>query len=159
MSELQTAICKLPTGGSFKLPSDGWYQLAPLGDFPHDGAEVIQVVDETACETMVRRFNEEAGIEPRDDARAERFAGLLIDFDHFSLDSGSKSEAAGWIVRLDSRGEQTADRRPQTGGLEEDARLEPGAPRGQSPAGAGLWAKIRWSDLGEAAVNGGRYRF
>ncbi len=26
---------------SFKLPSDNWYQLAPLGDFPHDGAEVL----------------------------------------------------------------------------------------------------------------------
>ena len=44
---------------------------------------------------MVNRFNEEA--------RAENFAGLLVDFDHFSLDGEKRSEAAGWIVALEAR--------------------------------------------------------
>jgi hypothetical protein len=58
----------------------------------------------------------------------ENFAGLLVDFDHFSLDDRARSEAAGWIVDLEARD-------------------------------TGLWAKIRWSDVGEEAVKGGRYRF
>lgn len=105
---------------SYELPSDGWYQIAPLGEFPHAPSGVVQVVDAAACVSMVNRFDEES--------QAENFAGLLIDFDHFSLDQASKSEAAGWITGLENRE-------------------------------SGLWAKIRWSDLGEDAVKGGRYRF
>ncbi len=104
----------------FKMPDDGWYQLAPLGEFPHTAAGVVQVIDAEACAAMVARF--------KADAAVENFAGLLVDFDHFSLDERTRSEAAGWIADL-------ADR------------------------DTGLWGKIRWSDVGEAAVKGGRYRF
>jgi phage I-like protein len=62
----------------------------------------------------------------------DHFPGLLVDFDHFSNDPTAPSEAAGWIDDLKSR--------PGTGN------------------DAGLWAHIRWSDIGEAAVKGGRYR-
>jgi len=105
---------------SFLLPEDGWYHVAPLGVFPHAGSGVVQVVDAEACGAMAAAFGVEAA--------GVNFAGLLIDFDHFSLDAGNKSEAAGWIVGLDARD-------------------------------SGLWAQIRWSDTGEAAVRGGRYRF
>lgn len=117
---------------TFDMPEDGWYQIAPLGEFPHAASGVVQVVDAAACVSMVNRFNEEA--------RAENFAGLLIDFDHFSLDQGSKSEAAGWITGLEFR---------------------PASPEGYAATNAspGLWGRIRWSDLGEDAVRGGRYRF
>ncbi|MGA0409906.1 MAG: hypothetical protein ACO3PR_17600, partial [Limisphaerales bacterium] len=74
---------------TFSLPEDGWYQLAPLGEFPHGDSGLVQVVDAAACEAMATRFVEEA--------KGDNFAGVLIDFDHFSLDSGSRSEAAGWI--------------------------------------------------------------
>jgi len=104
----------------FQMPTDGWYQLAPLGDFAHAGAGVIQVVDAEACTAMASRF--------KADAAVPNFAGLLVDFDHFSLDDRSRSEAAGWIMNLESRD-------------------------------TGLWANIRWSDVGEEAVKGGRYRF
>jgi phage I-like protein len=104
----------------FKMPDDGWYQLAPLGEFAHAVAGVIQVVDTEACVAMVARFNADAAV--------PNFAGLLVDFDHFSLDAQARSEAAGWIVDLASRD-------------------------------TGLWANIRWSDVGEEAVKGGRYRF
>jgi hypothetical protein len=104
----------------FKMPDDGWYQLAPLGEFPHAAAGVIQVVDGEACTAMVARF--------KADAAVPNFAGLLVDFDHFSLDDRARSEAAGWIVDLASRE-------------------------------TGLWGNIRWSDVGEDAVKGGRYRF
>jgi hypothetical protein len=104
----------------FRLPDDGWYHIAPLGEFTHAGACVIQVIDQEACVAMASRFAA--------DANTPNFPGLLIDFDHFSLDGEKRSEAAGWILGLENRD-------------------------------TGLWAQIRWSDLGEEAVKGGRYRF
>ena len=104
----------------FQVPADGFYQIAPLGEFGHAQAGLVQVVDAEACAAMVNRFTE--------DAKAPNFAGLLVDFDHFSLDGEKKSEAAGWITALENRD-------------------------------GGLFAKIRWSDVGDAAVKGGRYRF
>ena len=104
----------------FRLPDDGWYNIAPFGEFPHTGASVIQVIDQEACIAMAARFAA--------DAQTPNFPGLLVDFDHFSLDGEKRSEAAGWILGLENREN-------------------------------GLWAQIRWSDLGEEAVKGGRYRF
>jgi phage I-like protein len=104
----------------FRLPDDGWYHIAPFGEFPHTGAGVIQVIDQEACIAMAARFAA--------DAQTTNFPGLLVDFDHFSLDGEKRSEAAGWIIGLENREN-------------------------------GLWAQIRWSDLGEEAVKGGRYRF
>ena len=129
----------------FRLPEDGWYQIAPLGEFPHAGAGVVQVIDAEACVAMAARFAA--------DANVPNFAGLLIDFDHFSLDVGQRSEAAGWIVGLEARQEGRGS------GVESPASFHDGTTPRQSPAGAGLWAQIRWSDVGEAAVKGGRYRF
>jgi hypothetical protein len=104
----------------FQMPADGWYQVAPLGEFAHAQAGLTQVVDSESCQAMANRFAEEA--------KAPNFAGLLVDFDHFSLDGEKRSEAAGWITALENRD-------------------------------GGLFAKIRWSDVGESAVKGGRYRF
>lgn len=63
---------------TFELPSDGWYQIAPIGEFPHAGAGVVQVVDAAACEAMANAFRAESA--------SPNFAGLFIDFDRFSLD-------------------------------------------------------------------------
>ena len=104
----------------FRLPDDGWYHIAPFGEFPHAAADVIQVIDQEACIAMAARFAA--------DAQTTNFPGLLVDFDHFSLNGEKRSEAAGWIIGLENREN-------------------------------GLWAQIRWSDLGEEAVKGGRYRF
>jgi phage I-like protein len=143
----------------FKMPGDGWYQLAPLGEFPHVAAGVVQVVDMEACTAMVARF--------KADAAVENFAGLLVDFDHFSLSGERRSEAAGWITALEARC-QTLDNRPQTADPEGKtiADGDPPTPGSGGTSSAshiehhnGLWAQIRWSDLGEAAVKGGRYRF
>jgi phage I-like protein len=110
---------------NFELPADGWHQLAPLGEFPHAAAGIVQVIDAEACTRMVAAFeNARAG--------SSNFPGLLIDFDHFSLDAEKRSEAAGWIT---------------------DLKFMPNS------AGSGLFARIRWTDTGEAAVKGGRYRF
>lgn len=113
-------VANLLLNRDFALPSDGFYHLAPLGEFPHAKAGVVQVVDAAAVEAMANRF--------REVAKSDNFAGLLVDFDHFSLDNDKSSEAAGWITEVQNRAD-------------------------------GLWGKIRWSDVGEAAVKGGRYRF
>lgn len=105
---------------SFQLPQDGWYQISALGEFPHNPTGLTQIVDETSCRSMVDSFHT-ASQQPN-------FAGLLIDFDHFSLERDKPSEAAGWISSLEQRPD-------------------------------GLWAQIRWSDSGQQAVTGGRYRF
>ncbi|MCX6995688.1 MAG: hypothetical protein NTV49_01040 [Kiritimatiellaeota bacterium] len=116
----------------FDMPKDGWYQVAPLGEFAHAQAGVVQVIDREACDALAVRFAA--------DAKTPNFAGLLVDFDHFSLDGEKRSEAAGWITELECR---------------------PASPEGSAVANArpGLWARIRWSDVGEEAVKGGRYRF
>ena len=79
----------------FKMPDDGWYQFAPLGEFPHEGADVVQVVDTEACTAMVARFNADAAV--------ANFAGIMLAFDQFSMDIGQRSEAAGWVTDLESR--------------------------------------------------------
>jgi len=131
-NNLTDGIMNLILNRNFELPDDGWYQLAPLGEFPHAAAGINQVIDETACARMVTAF---------ENARAavDNFPGLLIDFDHFSLDAAKHSEAAGWIT---------------------DLKFVPQSAMGNHQSAiSGLMAAIRWSDTGEAAVKGGRYRF
>ena len=103
----------------FVLAADGWAHITPCGEFPHAGAGVVQVIDRAACDAMAAEINAR-----KSDAN---FPGVLVDFDHFSLDTGQSSEAAGWITELESRD-------------------------------TGLWARVRWSDAGLAAVQGGRFR-
>ena len=104
---------------TFVLAVDGWVQVTPCGEFPHAGAGVVQVIDRAACDAMAAEY-----IARKSDAN---FPGVLVDFDHFSLDTGQSSEAAGWITDLESRD-------------------------------TGLWARVRWSDAGLAAVQGGMFR-
>ncbi len=106
-------------GNDFVLAADGWVHVTPCGDFPHAGAGVVQVIDRAACDAIAADFN----IRKAD----ANFPGVLVDFDHFSLDTGQSSEAAGWITELEARD-------------------------------TGLWARVRWSDAGLAAVQGGRFR-
>lgn len=103
----------------FMLAGDGWVQVTPCGEFPHAGAGVTQVIDREACDRIAADFNGR-----KSDAN---FPGVLVDFDHFSLDTEKSSEAAGWISDLESRD-------------------------------TGLWARVRWSDAGLSAVQGGRFR-
>ncbi|MCX7010178.1 MAG: hypothetical protein NTY53_23560 [Kiritimatiellaeota bacterium] len=105
----------------FTLPADGWYQICALGEFAHSPTGLTQIMDEPACRAIMQRFQQEA--------TAPNFPGVLVDFDHFSLEQDKPSAAAGWISALDFR------------------------------PGSGLWAQIRWSDAGLSAVQGGRYRF
>ncbi len=105
----------------FMLAGDGWVQVTRCGDFPHAGAGVTQVIDREACERMAAAFAAQKA------ERGDNFPGLLVDFDHFSLDTDKPSEAAGWITDLEARAD-------------------------------GLWARVRWTDSGLAAVTGGRYR-
>jgi len=117
---LQTA-----SDGHFAPPADGFVHISPPGRYPFrlsDGQTVEMEIDAEACRRQVATFRADAA------AAGEAWGGLLVDFDHFSLDHGRSSEAAGWVEDLDARAD-------------------------------GLWARIRWSDSGLAAIQGGRYRY
>jgi phage I-like protein len=79
----------------FELPADGWYQISAKGEFPHKPTGLLQVIDDDACRRMLDRFHGESA--------TPNFPGLLVDFDHFSLDQDKPTEAAGWIVGLEPR--------------------------------------------------------
>ncbi len=78
---------------NFELPEDDWYQLAPLGEFPHNGAGITQLIDADACTRMVTAFENARG-------QTENFPGLLIDFDHFSLDEQITIAATGGLLTM-----------------------------------------------------------
>jgi len=82
----------------FQFDEKGWAHITPLGEFEHAGAGVVQVIDAEAAKAMVEDFKAKAS--------ADNFPGLLVDFDHFSMDTDKPSEAAGWIcdLRHDSKG-------------------------------------------------------
>lgn len=90
---------KISSPWPFALPADGWYHLAPRGEFlgvdDLTGKEVTQVLDDVAFDAIVADFNRKAA--------AENFSGLLIDYDHFSKDPNKASVAAGWITELQVR--------------------------------------------------------
>ena len=131
----------------FKIPADGMYHIAPLGEFAHAAAGGVQVLDTEACTAMAARFAA--------DAATPNFPGLLIDFDHLSMDSTQRSEAAGWIMGLEYRSP-----RAEGGNLKpESEKIAAGDSASHIENDKGLWAQIRWSDVGEEAVKGGRYRF
>jgi phage I-like protein len=85
--------------GKFELAADGWHQVAALGEhaISVDGPDgkprrLVQVVDAAACASMANRFQAQG-----------RQSGMLVDFDHFSLDQDKSSRAAGWLVELANR--------------------------------------------------------
>lgn len=110
----------------FALPADGWFQIARPGtmrkalDLP-DGksVEITQQVDPADFDQIVARFRELSS--------AANFAGLLVDFDHFSCDDDKSTRAGAWIEAVERRGDE-------------------------------LWAQLRLSASGRAALEGGDYR-
>lgn len=123
--------------GKFEPPADGWYHGLPMGEFPNveklpDGTvrHALQIIDAKALTAMKNSFDAAAA--------KPNFPGLLIDFDHFSDDLDKSSQAAGWITAWENR-------------LTQPSTLNQPAP--------GAWWQIRWSDVGDAAVRNGRFRF
>ncbi len=82
----------------FDFNEDAWIHVTPAGEYAHAGAGVVQVIDNEALKAITEDFTMKAS--------AENFPGLLVDFDHFSMDTDKPSEAAGWIsaLRADAEG-------------------------------------------------------
>jgi len=76
--------------GRYQLPADGWYQIAPMGEYPHGAGGVVQVIDARAVSAL------SAGA-------LDRRVNILVDYDHFSYQQDKPSEAAGWIEELIGR--------------------------------------------------------
>jgi hypothetical protein len=79
----------------FTLPDDGWFQISAIGDFPHATTGLVQVIDADAVSAIVQKFAEESA--------KPNFPGVLVDWDHASLDLDKPTEAAGWIMNLQQR--------------------------------------------------------
>lgn len=80
-----------------QAPADGWFQIEVSGTHPvGDGRR--QVIDETALQSIVNRFQAEAA--------KEDFAGLLVDADHLSHDLANDTAALAWLKELDIRNGQ-----------------------------------------------------
>ena len=83
---------------NFQHPADGWYQLEAKGEHPARDRGIIQVIDDTAIQSIVNRFNADA-----DAGRLSHGAEMLIDHEHFKHDLDKESTAYGWLNRLQGR--------------------------------------------------------
>ena len=79
---------KVSLANRFSPPVDGWIQLSPVGKFPH-ATGVVQIVDAEALSALVNSYE----------------GDLLLDFDHESSDPNKRTTAAGWIDRIEARGD------------------------------------------------------
>lgn len=59
--------------------------MTPCGEYPHAGAGVVQVIDRATCDAIAEEFNARKS--------GANFPGVLVDFDHLSLDTEKSSEA------------------------------------------------------------------
>jgi hypothetical protein len=81
----------------FDFNEDAWIHVTPAGEYAHAGAGVVQVIDAESLKAITEDFTAKAAV--------ENFPGLLVDFDHFSMDTDKPSEAAGWITALRADGQ------------------------------------------------------
>jgi hypothetical protein len=81
---------------SNEVPADGWYQIEVTGEHPA-GENRVQVIDETALDAIVARFQKEK------DEAGENFAGILVDRDHLSHDLENETAAMAWLKDLTVR--------------------------------------------------------
>lgn len=80
------------TSNPIGTAGDGFVHLVPLGEFHHPESGKLQVIDGRAVEAILHNFKVEA--------TKPRFAGLLVDQDHFSYDLDKSSESYGWVKEL-----------------------------------------------------------
>ena len=83
---------------NFEHPVDGWYHIEPKGEHANRAGKVVQVIDDTACEAIANRFNQDA-----DAGNQSHGHEMLIDHEHFKHDTGKETIAYGWLQRLQSR--------------------------------------------------------
>lgn len=90
-------VSKAGAGDRFTPPEDGWVQILSIGDWPNEEAGLVQACDEQALNRIMADFNEQA--------QADNWPGMLVDYDHFSHSKDKPSGAAGWADKLERRGD------------------------------------------------------
>jgi hypothetical protein len=110
----------------FTLPADGFYPIEKAGEYPTAGGDMVQVIDSTSINSMVREFNGEA--DEYEKKTGARWPGMLIDQEHFKHQMDKETRAYGWLMRLQNRNNV-------------------------------LYGQIKWTGVGQQAVEGGEYRY
>lgn len=87
----------LVSNDKFEPPADGWVQILASGEWPNAEAGITQVCDGQALDDIVKDFKEQAA--------AENWPGMLVDWDHFSHQKDKPTGAAGWADNVERRGE------------------------------------------------------
>lgn len=87
----------------FVLPADGWFQIAKVGSMPKEMSRAGS--DKPVVVRQVVTADDLAAIENRFQTWAKEpdFAGLLVDFDHFSADDDKSTRAGAWIMNVQRR--------------------------------------------------------
>ncbi len=83
---------------AFVLPPDGLFHIEPAGEHFNAGANVVQVFDQLASESIVNRFNADAAA-----GQLSHGHEMLIDHEHFRHDLDKESRAYGWLTELQNR--------------------------------------------------------
>ena len=88
------------SGGTtvFEHPADGWYHIEPKGEHPNTAGQVVQIIDDAACHSIVHLFNADAAT-----GRLTHGREMLIDHEHFKHDAEKESIAYGWLQQLENR--------------------------------------------------------
>jgi hypothetical protein len=99
---MNTSLAPIKTGpeGQFTPPADGWIHISPFGRYPvtlADGTASEIIIDPASVAAQVAAFDAESA------AAGSAWGGLLVDFDHSSLDEDRSTEAAGWADALAAR--------------------------------------------------------
>jgi phage I-like protein len=136
-TEILVPLYNRKADGTFQLPEDNWYQLAPYGEFPHTAGKVNQVIDKVAAQKMSSSFSNEM---------PQGQPGLLVDYEHYAHSPDGSTEAAGWIEGLQARDDGLyANIRWTTNGLE---AVKGGKYRFISPT----WFREQCEDLGNGKL-------
>lgn len=79
------------------ISNDGWIHIVPKGELPNAAAGIVQVLDETAHDSML------AGIAADKQRLGDNWPGIYAGEEHFIYDDSKSSAAFGWFKDFEKR--------------------------------------------------------
>jgi phage I-like protein len=78
---------------------DGWIHIVPKGELPNHEAGVIQVLDDTALDSILQNIQADA------DRLGDRWPGIYAGREHFIYNDAQDSAALAWFRDFEKRGD------------------------------------------------------